>query len=106
YRADILLRGSGCGADDAWFYERDPQRRQYQDETDKQPERNRVTDRRQPGCSDGADQKISNRQDEICDGKSPPEAQPVGGCSSENRQEPDHAVKNAGQRSGLFSRKI
>ena len=105
-RANVFLGGAGRGADHAGFYQRDAERGKDQDETDKQSERHRVAHRRQPGCADGADQKISGSQDEVCDRKRAAEAQAVGGGPAEDGQKPDHAAEYASQRSGLLGGEI
>ena len=68
--------------------------------------RHRVAHRRQPGRSDGANQKIRDSQDEVRHRKSAAEAQAIGDGTTKNGEKPHHAAEDAGQSSRLLSGKI
>src|ERR1700719_1020797 len=76
--ANVRLGGAGRGTDHARLHQRDTERREDEDEADKQTERHGVTHRRKPGRSDGTNQEIRGREDQIGYRKSASEAQAVG----------------------------
>ncbi len=88
------------------LHQRDAERREDQNEAHEQAERNRVAHRRQPGCSDGTDQKISSGENQIGDGKRAAKSHAVGGGPAEDGQKPNHPTENAGQRSRLLGGEI
>jgi hypothetical protein len=100
--ADVFLGGARGGTDDARFDERDAQRGKNQDAADKEAERHGIAKRREPGSSNRANQEIGRRQDEVGQREGAAEPEAVGSGSAENRQEPDHAAEDAGQRAGLL----
>jgi len=104
--ANIWLGSPSGGADDAWFYKRNAERWKNQDDADEDAERNRSTNRREPGRADRTDQEIRRSQDEISHRESAAKAELVRDGSTKNRQEPDHASEEAGERAGLLGGEV
>jgi hypothetical protein len=104
--ADVFFGSAGRGADDARLYQRDAECGKDEDEANKQTERYGIAYRRQPGRTDGADQKIGGGENEICHRKRAAKAEAIGGGATEDGEKPYHAAEDAGQGSGLLGGEV
>ncbi len=77
---------------------RDTKRGQQQHEADEQTQRQQIADWRQPGRTDGADQKIRDREDQVRKREGTAKSQLVGNRAAEDGEEPDHAAEDSGER--------
>ena len=105
-RADVFLGGAGRSADHARLDQRYAERGKEQYDADKQAQWQRITYRREPGCGDGANQKVSSAEDEVGQRKCAPEAQTVGRGTAEDRKEPDPSTESAGQSASLLGGEV
>ena len=98
--------GARGGADDAGLDHGDAERGKNQNDADEEAERDGVANRREPRGADGTDQKVSGGENQVGDRKRAAEAETVGDRSAEDREKPDHAAEDAGERAGLFGGEI
>src|SRR5207245_11685181 len=104
--ADIFLGSASRRSHDARFDERNPQRRQNQDETDKNRRWNGGPHRSKPRRAQRPQQKVGGCEDEIGERKGAAKTKLVGNCAAKDGEEPNHAAENAGECTGLLGGEI
>ena len=101
-RANILLRCSSRGANNARFHERDAECRQDQNKGNQWDQRNGVADRREPRRAQRSQQEISSTEDEVSDRKCAAKAESIRHRAANDSKKPDPAAEHSGKAAGLL----